>query len=61
MKYMKCIKLANGIQIIAENDFERECLEHIKGKIVSVKVEDAWAKSVNKVDLTFNVHPWDEK
>jgi len=64
MKFMKCVKLENGIQIVAENRFEQECLTHIQGKILVAKtdLEQSWSNSaVDQLDLVFDKHPWDEK
>lgn len=61
---MKCLKLENGIQIVAETPFEQECLTHIQGKSLLAKtdLEKSWSQStVKQLDLVFKMHPWDEK
>lgn len=43
---MKCVKTENGIEFIAESDFELECLRHLRKKasasIVHTRFEDDW-------------------
>jgi hypothetical protein len=61
---MKCVKLENGIQIIAETPFEQECLVQIEGKSLIAKkdLEKSWSGSaIKQLDLIFKMHPWDEK
>lgn len=64
MKFMKCVKLENGIQIIAESQFEQECLIQIEGKSLIAKrdLDKSWSNTpVKQLDLVFKMHPWDEK
>lgn len=55
---MKIKKLELGVELIPENDYERECLKHIANKQVVVKFEDSWDQSGN-LSIKFSPHPWD--
>jgi len=54
---MKVIKKENGIQLIPESDFERDCLAHIadKGNLKS-EWDDAWVP--RNLEITFQEHKW---
>lgn len=55
---MKVIKTEHGIDLIPETDFEKECIRHIAGKILTAKFEDDWNNSGN-LEIRFQPHKWD--
>lgn len=48
LHFMKVIKRENGIELVPETDFEKECLSHIYSKGIS-KIEwtDSWERKGN--------------
>lgn len=54
---MKVIKKENGIELIPESDFERDCLRHIADKgHLKAAYKDAWVPF--ELEITFPEHKW---
>ena len=57
---MKIKKTEYGVELVPENDHEKECLKHIMGKgPLSAKHEDVWDQK-GPVKIQFKPHPWDK-
>jgi len=54
---MKVIKKEHGIELTAENAFERECLKHVANKQLTAKFENSWDQD-GSLNLEFDAHPW---
>ncbi len=55
---MTVIKHETGIELVPENEFERECLNHIANKPVAAQWTDSWERKGN-LKLEFPKHEWD--
>ena len=44
---MKVIKHENGVDLIPETDFEKECIKHISNKQLTAEFEDNWDQKGN--------------
>lgn len=55
---MRLSKQANGITLMPETPFDKECLEYISDKVLTTRYDDTWHRSGPLV-LTFKQHPWD--
>lgn len=56
---MKVIKKEDGIDLVPETEFERECVKHIAGKSITAKFEDSWNRTGN-LEIKFEIHTWDK-
>jgi hypothetical protein len=54
---MKVIRHEDGITLVPESDYERECLKVIYGKALKTVYEDSWNRTGN-LKLEFNADPW---
>lgn len=59
---MKCKKTEFGIELVAESDYEQECLKHLDSKkgSLTINFEDSWNKS-GTLKIEGKPHPWDER
>ena len=55
---MTITKRENGISLVPETEFEKECLRHIYGKALKTQWEDNWNQT-GGLEITFEPHPWD--
>ena len=55
---MKVIKKEDGIDLVPETEFEKECIKHIAGKTITAKFEDSWNRTGN-LEIKFEAHKWD--
>lgn len=55
---MQVIKTQYGIELIPENEFEKDCIKHIASKSLEAKFEDQWNQCGN-LKLEFKPHARD--
>ena len=56
---MKCKQIELGIELIPENDFERDSLKKIANEEVKGDFEDSWDQTGNFI-IEKKPHPWDK-
>lgn len=54
---MKAIIVENGIDLIPETEFDRDCIAKIMNKTLIAKFQDDWDNKGN-MQLRFEMHPW---
>lgn len=54
---MQVIKTQYGIELIPENEFERDCLRHIANKSINAKWTDNWNQKDN-LKIEFPADSW---
>ena len=55
---MKIEKTENGIKLILQTKWEKECIDSIAGKVLVAKFEDEWERK-GSLRLEYEKHPWD--